>query len=135
MALGKCPDGSTTCYLLTHKLQDTTATDFLPAGKLCKVGSGGVLLLETERVQYEDNYCKIDPESTFCKSRTPAEKNTDDSVQRVQGDEKVEDKTKVAATATKSNGGGGEAVVISFMSSSSLLMSCMAAMMMSGKLF
>jgi hypothetical protein len=124
-ALGECPDDSTTCFALSHKLYETTETDFLPSGKLCKLGSGGVLLLESERDRYEKNYCNIDPESSFCKSRTPTQ-NTGGSgpAQKIQG---VETKTE------KSN--GGAVVVFSVMSSSSLFIMCIALIMMSGKLF
>lgn len=115
-ALGKCSDGSTHCFAMSHRAMDTTEKDFLPTGKLCKVGSTGVLVLESERVQYENNYCNIDPGSAFCKSRKPTQ-NTDESAQKTQG---------VATKQSAKSNSGGEAGVISLMSSSSVVLSCMA---------
>ncbi|AUT19175.1 hypothetical protein DSLPV1_204 [Dishui lake phycodnavirus 1] len=129
-ALGKCADGSTQCFIFDHKLMDTKETDFLPTG-LCKTGPTGVLLLESERTDYENNYCDIDPESTFCKSRTPPPSSSSSSSSGPAQNAKIQGVP--TETAKSSNNGG--TVVISFMSSSSVFLSCIAAMMMSGKLF
>lgn len=70
VALGKCPPDvkSSDCGNLSafgHRLRDTKPEDFLPKGKLCKLR--GALLLESERGQYEEIYCKIDPVHGICK--------------------------------------------------------------------
>ena len=75
--LGKCPPEDEKCGPLSrmqHKMFDTKARDFLPAGKLCKsTGSKGVLLLESERDEYEKTYCKIDPLHKICKKHEDEE--------------------------------------------------------------
>jgi hypothetical protein len=69
VALGKCLDvGAGQCGNLSafgHKLRGSKPEDFLPKGKLCKLR--GALLLESERGQYEEIYCKIDPVHGLCK--------------------------------------------------------------------
>jgi len=70
VALAKCPPEvrASACGNLSafgHRLRGSKPEDFLPKGKLCKLR--GALLLESERGQYEDIYCKIDPAHGMCK--------------------------------------------------------------------
>jgi len=70
VALAKCPPEvrASACGNLSafgHRLRGSKPEDFLPKGKLCKLR--GALLLESERGQYEEIYCKIDPAHGICK--------------------------------------------------------------------
>jgi len=70
VALAKCPPEvrASACGDLSafgHRLRGSKPEDFLPKGKLCKLR--GALLLESERGQYEEIYCKIDPAHGICK--------------------------------------------------------------------
>ena len=70
VALAKCPPEvrASACGDLSafgHRLRGSKPEDFLPKGKLCKLR--GALLLESERGQYEEIYCKIDPAHGMCK--------------------------------------------------------------------
>jgi hypothetical protein len=106
-ALGKCPTEDDECQAgskIGHKLLDTEARDFLPGGKVCKsTGSKGVLLLESERDEYEKIYCKIDPAHDICE----------------QEEEETESKeySKTQATASKESSSSG--ITAGILSSSS----------------
>jgi hypothetical protein len=71
LALGKClpdhvrPGACGNLSAFGHRLRGSKPEDFLPKGKLCKLR--GALLLESERGQYEEIYCKIDPAHGICK--------------------------------------------------------------------
>jgi hypothetical protein len=70
LMLAKCKDSKNCQNLsnMSHRLIGTKAKDFLPTGKVCTLtGSKGALLLESEREEYEKNYCKIDPVHKICK--------------------------------------------------------------------
>jgi hypothetical protein len=86
--LGKCPPEDEKCGPLSrmqHKMFDTKARDFLPAGKLCKsTGSKGVLLLESERDEYEKTYCKIDPLHKICKKHEEEEEEEEDEEEETE---------------------------------------------------
>ena len=105
-----------------HKLRGTKPKDFLPTGKVCKLR--GALLLETEREQYEKNYCKIDPAHKICKT----EEGSIVKEEKVDIQEVKEEKVDIQEN--KKSGDANAGIVLLSSSSCSCLVLVLGMMMM-----
>jgi hypothetical protein len=127
VALGKCLDvAAGQCGNLSafgHKLRGSKPEDFLPKGKLCKLR--GALLLESERGQYEEIYCKIDPAHGLCKKPDEAAPPPAEGFRKLSS----EAAPPAQQEQQKSSGNAG-AVVLSSSSCCCLLLMFGAMMMM-----